>query len=305
MKKKWSTGKIVGVALGSAGIAFILFISLIISIYQLAERLVSLEDTAYSDRGSYSEDEDFDTDEQDDEDYDRKNDDEYDDNQNADADSSEDWWDQDEGEYYDFHDEIRKDLSYKVTFMTDSYSCGENVTSEMTYPLISGENVTNLDGVNNAIQKELTVVREYMDRWSQVLSEEDICEFIGESYVTYMDEKTFSTVYMETGYINGEAQDNYLVSVNIDMETGMIISNTQILNMNDEFSIEFRKRSDEQNGEMEEISSFSDQDITDYLTDNDRLIIFYTPLGMEVGFNFSGGWVTVTYPDYENFRKQL
>ena len=49
----------------------------------------------------------------------------------------------------------------------------------------------------------------------------------------------------------------------------------------------------------------SDQEITYYLTDSDYLIIFYTPLGMEVGFNYYDGWVTVTYRDYEKYQKKF
>ena len=38
------------------------------------------------------------------------------------------------------------------------------------------------------------------------------------------------------------------------------------------------------------------------LNDDDSLIIFYTPLGMEVGFNYYYGWVTVTYKDYQKYK---
>ena len=41
------------------------------------------------------------------------------------------------------------------------------------------------------------------------------------------------------------------------------------------------------------------------LNSEDELILFYTPIGMEVGFNYYNGWVTVTYPDYLKYQKKF
>ena len=42
---------------------------------------------------------------------------------------------------------------------------------------------------------------------------------------------------------------------------------------------------------------------------DESLILFYTPLGLEVGYNYetdsSQGWVTVTFTDYEKFAKSF
>ena len=46
----------------------------------------------------------------------------------------------------------------------------------------------------------------------------------------------------------------------------------------------------------------SDQQITDYFKSDD-IIVFYTPNGMEIGFNYEEGWVTVTYEEYEKYLK--
>ena len=45
------------------------------------------------------------------------------------------------------------------------------------------------------------------------------------------------------------------------------------------------------------------QEITELLTSDGDLIIFYTPQGMEIGFNYDEGWVTVTYHDYREYLK--
>ena len=89
------------------------------------------------------------------------------------------------------------------------------------------------------------------------------------------------------------------------METGMLMNNTHLLAVDDNFSVDFRKRCELQNGVIENLDYMSDQEITYYLTDSDYLIIFYTPLGMEVGFNYYDGWVTVTYRDYEKYQKKF
>ena len=46
------------------------------------------------------------------------------------------------------------------------------------------------------------------------------------------------------------------------------------------------------------------QEITDYFNSN-AVIVFYTPMGMEIGFNYDDGyaWVTATYEDYEDYLK--
>ncbi|MDE6844370.1 MAG: hypothetical protein K2J99_01200, partial [Lachnospiraceae bacterium] len=91
----------------------------------------------------------------------------------------------------------------------------------------------------------------------------------------------------------------FLYSINIDMENGIILDNESMLNVNDDFSVEFR---DIQNGEISYLTRMSDQEITDHFDSTD-IIVFYTPQGMEIGFNYDEGWVTVTYKDYEQYLK--
>ena len=108
-------------------------------------------------------------------------------------------------------------------------------------------------------------------------------------------------IFEEYAYLDDEMYESYVVSVNFDMESGMQMTNSQILDIDDEFSIDFRERNERQNGQTDGLEYYSDQDITEMLNDDDYLIIFYTPLGMEVGINYYFGWVTVTYTDYEKF----
>lgn len=205
-------------------------------------------------------------------------------------------------EYYQFTDYIREDLSYQIELESLETKDG-NVCMSMSYPVVSGEQVPNLDGINKALQNEITAVEKYLEKVESQLTEDENYEFQVEGYVTYMSEEVLSVAYVEYGYWNSEIYESYIISVNIDMTTGMIIDNTQILEIDDAFSIEFRERSEEQNGSG--LPEFSDQEITEYLNDRDFAIILYTPLGMEVGMNYYNGWITVTYPDYRDYLKQL
>ena len=140
---------------------------------------------------------------------------------------------------------------------------------------------------------------------ADLLSENDEYQYTGTCYVTYMSEDVLSVVYVEYGYLNDQFLESYVISINFDMQTGMALSNTNLVNMNDRFSIDFRERCEKQNGRISGLSDMSDQEITEYLSNKNSLIIFYTPLGMEIGFNYYDGWVTVTYQDYEKFAKQF
>jgi len=207
-------------------------------------------------------------------------------------------------EYYQFTDYIREDLSYRVE-LESTETESEKTYIDINYPVVSGDKVSNLEGINRAIQEELTVVEDYVEKIEEQLTDGEEYEFLVDGYVTYMSEEVLSVAYVEYGYLNEEFYESYIVSVNIDMTTGMVMDNTQILEIDDDFSIDFRERCEKQNGSIDELSYFSDQDITTYLNDSKQAIILYTPLGMEVGMNYYSGWVTVTYHDYNNFLKQL
>lgn len=123
-------------------------------------------------------------------------------------------------------------------------------------------------------------------------------------YVTYMDEEKISVVFSERGFANGSGIA-YLYSINIDIENGVILDNSSIINMDDEFAVEFRRRNQEQNDADGYVDILSDQEVVEYLNSDTMGIVFFTPLGLEVGINIDGGWYTVTYKDYEKYLKKL
>lgn len=296
MQSKWTPGKVVALIFGCIGAGVVLLISLYISIFQMsalilffgrepsvdysygeeAESIVPHEDYAEeSEKGKEKEEEGTP-------------------------------WSGNE-QYYDFHDEIRTNLSYQI--MKESV---EETTDEygMTwisgnYPVVSCEDPNKQERINRTIQEEIDEIFEYVTQIGEDLPESSFFIFEVGSYVTYMDDDVLSVIFEEYGYLDDEMYESYIVSMNFDMESGMPMTNSQILDIDDEFSIDFRKRNEKQNGQVQGLDYYSDQDITEMLNDDDSLIIFYTPLGMEVGINYYFGWVTVTYKDYVKFSNHF
>lgn len=306
MRNKWVSGKIVAAALGGTAGVLLLWVSLVVSVIHLGNFLSENENAA-SDRVTVTKEKEESRSGRESarEDTERRS------KENEEEDKrSSSKKEKEEEEYYEFENALQDNLSYQVDFeeyekddFETTKSQGE-ASVEFTYPVVSGE-VTNLEGINDAIQKELQVVTDHVASVVEYLDEDEIYRFLGEPYVTYMSEELLSIAYVEYGYLDDDYLESYVVSVNVDMETGMVLDNTQLIRFDDSFSVDFRERCERQNGAIDSLDYMSDQEITSYLQDNDYLIALYTPLGMEIGFNFYDGWVTVTYKDYERYQKQF
>ncbi len=287
---------------------------LLIAVFALTYKLtrsVLRDRDRYDDRDEYNFDDDWDIHHDYDYDYDDFDDDgdTYGSGDSfADDSYGDDGGSYDDDGYYELHDELRWDLSYVVDFEEYYEGDSENEDAQgesgrdiyITYPVIAGDNVPNLDSLNRTIMDEVDFLKGVADD-----AEEGVDVYLSaESYVTYMDEEKLSIVFQEDLYLDygdsGQSVDYYLYSLNIDMENGVVLDNRSMVHTDDDFSVDFRQRSDEQNGEIDYLTSLSDQEITDYFKSDD-IIVFYTPLGMEIGFNYEYGWVTVTYRDYEQY----
>ena len=298
---KKHTGLIIGVIVG----IIILFLIAIFAVIYYALKNINgriRNDSYVYDRDyEYFDEYDFDYDDHDDNDnwrHDRRRneyfkDDDYDDDQGK------------YDEYYELEDALRYDLSYSVSWEYYEYEPenDEDVIILVEYPVIEGDLVPNLDRINDLIYEEVDFITDYYeDDYSGYMGEDSYFYGYAMAYVTYMDEDVLSIVYSEEidcdyyPYVN-------LYCINIDMRNGVVMDNTELLDIDDDFSVDFRNRSEKQNGSISGLDYMSDQTITGYLTDSSSLIIFYTPLGMEIGMNYDEGWVTVTYKDYEQYLK--
>lgn len=322
MKKGWSGGKIAAAIAGGFVAFIILCIAFVASVYHLSEVLVKLSDKEYEEIAFWDwEKEQTDEDGFDEEDFDEEEDSDNEEDSDEEEDSEdekeesrrkkrrskeEEEPDDYEEEYYEFGNAIVDGLTYEVTFeryeREDFLPEGDGAfVMECKYPVVSGD-VPNLEGINRAISAEKDLIEEHVTHVAEYLGMGEY-EYLATAYVTYMSEEVLSVIYEEYVYLDGDFFESYIISVNIDMETGMVLKNDQLLAVDDKFSIEFRKRCEKQNGEIDSISYLSDQEITDYLTDEESLIVFYTPIGIEVGFNYYDGWVTVTYSEYQKYQQ--
>ncbi|MCH5260063.1 MAG: hypothetical protein J1F18_09930 [Lachnospiraceae bacterium] len=324
--KKKSTGLIIGIVVGVAVLFLIAFCTLIyraVTLYNQDHdrpRNNSRDDYRFDDddddwgvdRNQRNRDRDRDEDDYDpDDDYD-----DYDDDYDYD-DWYDDWYNDyydddyydDDSEYYDFHNDVKYNLSYSVDLDYYEYDTdNDSVYIYVDYPVIKGDNVPNLDKLNAAIWAEVEYFTDYYeDEYADYMTEDDDYFYAyAEGYVTYMDEEKLSVVFQEE-IISSYYDYAYVYCINIDMEHGVILDNENMLSINDDFSADFRARSEVQNPTSKTYLSYmSDQEMTRYFNSSD-IIVFYTPMGMEIGFNYdtdySHGWVTVTYKEYEQYLK--
>lgn len=262
MKGKWSPGKVTALVLGGTAAGMLLLAAFWIEMAQLLNGMRLLR--MARDRAGYEQSKEREQESPDDgfESYEE-------------AEPFEDIPDKPYGEeiipentdYYEFHDAVRQDLSYQIAFESYADVFGsENAILSIEYPVVLGEKQEDLEGVNHAIQREVEELKEYVESVSEEIDEETSFFFETESYITYMDEALLSVAYVEYGYLDGEFYESYVVSVNIDMESKMALTNSQLLEINDQFSVDFRNRSQEQNGEISYLYNFTDQEITELLT---------------------------------------
>lgn len=206
------------------------------------------------------------------------------------------------GKYYsELYSDIRYDLDYQVTseeriFQPEEYP---NVYVQISYPQITGD-VDNIDYLNEVLEYEYLYYLEYFEEKYEPDMNEDsyyICQ--AEYFVTYMDEDVMSVVFKEELMLDEFTAINFYC-LNFDMDDGVVLNNAEILDMDEEFAIDFRRREILENGD-EILTDYSDQEILELLQDPDYLVIFYTPMGMEVGLNLVDVVIYVTYDDYEQY----
>ncbi len=208
------------------------------------------------------------------------------------------------GDYYgEITDAVRSDLAYSIEWENYEYE-GNNdkVRIAVDYPVIKGD-IPNLEAINDMIDDETEYFEEYYKEYSKYMMPEEQFLVYSEGYVTFMDPEVMSIVFCEMIYTDYWT-DYGLYCLNIDVENGVVLDNNSIMEIDDEFAVDFRKRCRQQNGTVSDLDSMTDQEIVYYLTSGGTSILFYTPMGIEVGMNLGEYYVTVTYKDYEDFLQK-
>lgn len=203
--------------------------------------------------------------------------------------------------YYGPCDAIDEDTAYSFANQCYTYeNPDQGIDIVINYLELKGDSIPNVEQLNEALKKEALY---YVDNFSDsfLVDYSDGYEVYITSYVTYNDEHLASIVMDE--YI---AMDEYyyrvdLYPINIDVKNGVILDNDSILKIDEAFAAEFRRRNNEQNGHIDYLDDLSDEALAGQLNDKYSMIAYYTPLGMEIGMNYTSGWVTVTYKDYKEY----
>ncbi len=203
--------------------------------------------------------------------------------------------------YLELANSLRDDLQYSAKFNEYThYDPDTNVDIDIEYVEIEGD-IPSVEQINEYLEDGAMY-------YLQELGSADISDVYlsVDSYVTYMDEKTLSVVVDER-YIIGDYEyiQMDLYCMNFDMTTGALLYNTEIIEASPNLAAAFRKQSNYQNGEAEIVQELSDKEITEYMADEEALILYYTPVGLEVGFNYYDGWISATLKEYDDFLAKL
>ncbi|MCH5281634.1 MAG: hypothetical protein J1E61_09215 [Lachnospiraceae bacterium] len=233
----------------------------------------------------------------------------------------EDWMDEPEnhtpdevgrnGVYYELANCIDRDVSYAITHENfEELDRDNNICIRINYYQLEGD-IPNIDKLNEALEEFAlyydTYFNDHYDDYMEMFEDEG-SGFVNtiETYITYNDESILSVVY-DVYYETATTVDKCIVCLNLDLESGTIAYNTDFLDITDEFIEDYKDICIDQNGYISALSYFDDDELRDYFEDEDELILYYTPFGLEVGFNYetetSYGWVTATIADYEQYLK--
>ena len=217
-----------------------------------------------------------------------------------------------EGQEYfqEFADSIDETVSYSIERQFETvYDKQLGVCLRASYVQLKGK-IPNLEDINRQLKENGLYYQQYYrdekDAIDQSLRSRKDNVFLAQTacYVPYNDEDTISVIYMDDVMLAGHT-DVHLTAVNINLITGTILENEKIVNLPENFGTEFRERSEKQNGGSAGTDQFSDSQILSMLQSDDHMIVFYTPIGLEIGYEYAGqagsGWITISLRDYEKY----
>lgn len=158
-----------------------------------------------------------------------------------------------------------------------SYDC--------VYPVLIGEEAEPYASMNKEIEE---MVCEYENTYRDYNS--GVTSY---GYVTYMDEEKISVVVQHRLNDNGMTTP-VIRALTFHVDTGQVMRHEEMVKIDEDLVWQFRSRNTYQNGNVEFVDELSDDELREYLEDEKDSIMFYTPVGLEAGFNYDTGWVTVT-----------
>ena len=211
--------------------------------------------------------------------------------------------------YYELCNCIDRNVDYKINFETfEDSDESQNICMRINYYQLDGD-IPNLETINEALKETAMYYNTYyndnIDDYEDIFAEYGSGYVVDvDSFVTYNDEEKISVVMNE--YYESPVEINkHVVSLNIDLEAGIILYNTDFFDISEEFLEYYRDTCRDQNGSVPALREFDNDELRRFFEDEDDLILYYTPCGFEVGINYetdeSYGWVTATLVDCEQY----
>ena len=201
---------------------------------------------------------------------------------------------------------------YRDYYYYDDNMGGTRVQADIAYVRLDGS-IPNLDKLNREIY--LRTAADFLNylNGSSVYSQYmySTITFSVDSYITYNDGKKMSILLDAVVHTDDYMMnlDSYIYAINIDLENGKIIENDEILKLDVDFAGKFRQQCLDQNGRNYALDPWTDEEILKFLTDKESNIVFFNPVGVEIGMCYVGqedilsrGWMTITLK-YGSFEK--
>lgn len=205
--------------------------------------------------------------------------------------------------YNKWGDSFDYNCGYSIEGHSIDYSDVENdvyYNAYIGYYQLVGEHIPNVEELNSLMYEQAInpLIAQLSGKGYYQVSQEYYLYV--EPFVTYNDDKKMSVIYLVDAFFDGYREQLYLVSQNIDLEQGCLLTTSDLIQLEDSFAAEFKERSLKQNGSYPEaLDGLTDTELIDYLMDDETNILFFSPCGLEIGVNYlennnGWGWLTVT-----------
>lgn len=224
-------------------------------------------------------------------------------------------------EIFDFY---RENEEYNVEkhccdlLFTDSSKAISVQATIVYYQIISDSN--DFTEVNDRLRMTaFAFLNKYMSEDMDFDNENGVSEYkvFVDSFVTYNDDNIISfcnTVescrcYSLNGWENSQSVDReFVFGVNVDIQNAVLMDNKQIIDFTDDFASDLYQRYQAFTDLYSELNKLSTEQIKEILQ-SEGLILYFTPYGMEIGFNthytFYDDWIYVTYNNYDDYKTDV
>lgn len=192
---------------------------------------------------------------------------------------------------------------------------GVGIYGSIAYMQFTGGTIPNEEALNqqilNATANDLFAYLDGKKTYDVMGS----LHFFVDSFVVYNDAEKVS-ILLDINVVGDESTyaDSYVYAINIATKSGVILDNSEFISVDEAFAAEFRERCCTQNGtDIPGLNSITDEELAKLLGDEKTNIVFFSPYGLEFGYNYemgspegySRGWMTITMKDWADYTESL